>query len=710
MPEPEPLTFRPRARMLQLLGDQLIRSPRLAVFELVKNAYDADATKVEVVLEGLGSAEPIIRVKDNGDGMSLEIIRDIWFVPGHEHRRDQKSENRRTTLGRLPMGDKGVGRFAVHRLGNIVELTTRAKGQKEVFVRLDWPAILKNKFLQDAQVEIIEREPEVFSGNQTGTKIVVSDLRDTNWSRGDLRRLYRDITSICSPFEGPDEFEIDFQAPGRESELKGIPDATTIMDRAIWKFSFQFDGEKFDWDYRFQPPPHLSKKVAGREKRASTGEPLLLPKQLLDEDAKSKDTLIADMDSIDGIGPIRGDFYVYDRDKKVLGGLTEQQLLTRFLNENGGVRVYRDGVRVYNYGEEDDDWLGLDLARVQTPSVRISRNIVLGSIQLHMQESGQLTEKTNREGFVENDAYKRLKAMVVGALRVLETERKIDKDAIRKATRDPKQIEADKITDPIANLRRLAKRHKVDDVLEPSIAKLEKNYGELRETMLQAGLSGLGLATVFHEVQHGVSILHRRVAAGASPAEILEDTTELVQLLNGISGLLRQNDKANVSARDMVSKARLASLIRFKKHRVALASPLLHEEQEDFHVQANTRLLVGALTNLLDNSFYWLRTRWPSRVPDGEETPRKIYIGRSDDFEQGPALVIADTGPGFQDDPDMLTEPFFTRRPEGMGLGLYYVNMVMQLTGGYLVFPERDDVDIPEEFDGSVIALVFPEK
>lgn len=696
--------------MLQLLGDQLIRSPRLAVFELVKNSYDADATKVGVSLEGLGTKEASITVDDNGEGMSLETIRDIWFVPGHEHRKDQKSENRRTRLGRLPMGDKGVGRFAVHRLGNIVELTTRSKGKKEVFVRLDWPAILQNTFLDDARVKIVEREPEIFSGSQTGTKIFISDLRDTKWSRGDLRRLYRDITSICSPFDAPDEFDIKFKVPGRDHEFDDIPDAGAMKERAIWKFTFEFDGKKFDWNYLFRPPPHLSKKVAGREKLSSQNERLLLPKKLLDEEAKTKDTVVADENTISGIGPLKGEFFVYDRDKKVLGAVTEQQLLSRFLNENGGVRVYRDGVRVYNYGEEDDDWLGLDLARVQTPSVRISRNIILGSVQLQMQASSELTEKTNREGFVENDAYTRLKAMVVGALRVLETERKIDKDAIRKATRDPKQIEVDKITDPIANLRRLAKRHGVGETLEPSIAKLEKNYSELRETMLQAGLSGLGLATVFHEIQHGVNILYRRVAAGAEMHEILEDTKELVQLLNGISGLLRQNDRAIISARDVVSKSRLASMIRFKKHRVTLVSPLLHEEQEDFELRANSRLVIGALTNLLDNSFYWLRTRWPTRAADGEETPRKIYIGRSDDYEQGPALIVADTGPGFQDDPDTLTEPFFTRRPEGMGLGLYYVNMVMQLSGGYLVFPEPGDVDIPEEFDGSVIAMVFPQK
>jgi len=282
--------------MLQLLGDQLIRSPRLAVFELVKNAYDADSTEVEVSLEGLGTENPTITVTDNGEGMSLEIIRDIWLVPGHEHRKDQKNENRRTRLGRLPMGDKGVGRFAVHRLGNIVELTSRSKGEKEVFVRLDWPAILQNKFLEDAMVAIDEREPEVFLGDQTGTKIFISDLRDTKWSRGDLRRLYRDITSICSPFDAPDEFDIKFKVPSRDHEFDDIPDAEAMKDRAIWKFNFGFDGKEFNWNYLFQPPPHLSKKVAGREKSSSQNERLLLPKKLLDEEAKTKDTVVADED------------------------------------------------------------------------------------------------------------------------------------------------------------------------------------------------------------------------------------------------------------------------------------------------------------------------------------------------------------------------------------------------------------------------------
>lgn len=120
------LPFRPRARLLQLLGDQLIGSPRLAVFELVKNAYDADAENVTVTLIHIDDASKIaITVEDDGDGMTLATIRDIWLVPAHDHRGLQRAALKRTRLNRLPLGEKGVGRFAVHKLGDRIELITR---------------------------------------------------------------------------------------------------------------------------------------------------------------------------------------------------------------------------------------------------------------------------------------------------------------------------------------------------------------------------------------------------------------------------------------------------------------------------------------------------------------------------------------------------------------------------------------------------------
>ena len=89
---------------------------------------------------------------------------------------------------------------------------------------------------------------------------------------------------------------------------------------------------------------------------------------------------------------------------------------------------------------------------------------------------------------------------------------------------------------------------------------------------------------------------------------------------------------------------------------------------------------------------------------------REIHIDLDLDFDDGPAIIIADTGPGFIDDSDDLIRPFFSRRPEGMGVGLYYVNLVMDLCGGALVFPDASEAGVPARFDGAVVTLVFPEE
>lgn len=88
--------FRPRARVLQLLGDELIGSARLAVFELVKNAYDVDASEAIVELEPVSSQEPLIVVTDDGEGMTLDVLRSVWLVPGDDHRQRQRLSDQRT--------------------------------------------------------------------------------------------------------------------------------------------------------------------------------------------------------------------------------------------------------------------------------------------------------------------------------------------------------------------------------------------------------------------------------------------------------------------------------------------------------------------------------------------------------------------------------------------------------------------------------------
>ena len=692
--------------MLQLLGDELIGSARLAVFELVKNAYDADANGAIVRLDLASTQEPLITIDDDGEGMTLDVLRSVWLVPGDDHRQKQRLSGRRTAKHqRLPLGEKGLGRFAVHKLGNHITLVTRAQNADECVVEIDWNELIDKPYLDEAPVTIRVRRPEVFTDERTGTRIEVRQLRMTDWSRGEVRRLNNQITSICSPFEEPGDFEAKLLVPGRENWIDDLPDISEILDRAIWKFSFRVWHGGFDWTYQFREVPGF--KLDGRIVEKS-GDRLKLPSRSGDDRMEKK--VVADAAVFEGIGPVTGEFYVYDRDREVRRRMPNIQLLESYLDETGGVRVYRDGIRVYNYGELGDDWLGLDLRRVNVPTRRISRNIILGAIHLSLQESTGLVEKTNREGFVEKEPCLQLRRIVLGALAALEAERQFDKERIRQLTENPDDPVGAKIEKPIQALRRELERQGVQEKFENYVVKIEQNYQSMQETLLTAGMSGLNLAVVFHEVERGVRALHQVISEGADLESATLQARDLMRLLDGFATLLRRDSKQQHSGRKLLDAARRFNMLRFRHHRIQLVCPSLESTDEIFHSRFAFGLVAGALNNLVDNALYWLRVKWPDLPEPNNSNERKLYIGISDDFKAGPAIIVADNGTGFQgDDPENLVRPFFTRKPEGMGLGLYYANLAMELNGGQLAFPLPREVEIPEEFDGAIVALIFKE-
>ena len=699
--------FRPTARLLQLLGDELIATPRLAVFELIKNAYDADATNATVRLEVGREADSTITVADDGEGMTLEVLESVWLVPGNNHRQRQRMALRRTPRHRrLPIGEKGLGRFAAHKLGNRVNLVTRAAGNDECVVNVDWKELTAHQYLEEALVTIVTRPPETFTDEATGTVITIGDLRN-KWHRGEIRRLHNQITSICSPFAAEGDFRAVMEVPGNEQWTSDLPDVKEILNRAFWHFSFTLQDGEFAWEYHFNGIPGI--KLESRSK-CMVADKLKLPKQR--NDAGGNNKAIAEALDTEGIGPISGIFYSYDRDNNIRRYLPNQQAITSYLDEFGGVRVYRDDVRIYNYGEQGDDWLGLDLRRVNSPTRRISRNIILGAVHLSLGTSTELIEKTNREGFVDNDAYKNLQRVVLGAIEAFESERQSDKIRIRQITNSQtSSVGSEGMEGLLATLRReLAKAHVVNPAIESCLQRIANHYNEMQEAMLQPGMSGLNLAVLFHEVERGVRALYQAIRTRLDTVMIENQARSLTETLDGFSLLLRRNSQELHTATKLATTALQINKIRLEYHNIRAVCPLLDQHADGFRAKFAFNLVLGALTNLIDNAIYWLRVRWPDERTTDKLPERMLYVGVSHDLASSPAIVVADNGPGFQGDtPDLISRPFFTRKPEGMGLGLYYASVAMELQGGQLVFPTQGEVKVPAEFDGAVVALLFKE-
>lgn len=679
----------------------------MALFELVKNAYDADADEVTIKFEKLGTADATISIRDNGQGMSLDTIEHVWLVPGHDHREQERESNVRSPkYGRLPLGEKGVGRFAVHKLGDSINLVTRAEGHAECVAKFDWDQLLDETYLADAQITVRERAPKVFA-SATGTLIEVGRLRAADWTRGEIRDLYRQVTSIASPFgDRVGNFEVKLEVPDHPEWLATLPGVQQLLEMAPYRFEFDFDGDTLHYRYEFVGVPglRLEKRIVERDEPHFQIPPAQEPDELdpIDQPRpKRRSRITADKSTLEGIGKVSGRFHIFDRDKKVLPLYGDTRFLERFLNQNGGVRVYRDGVRVYNYGEPSDDWLGLDLRRVNEPTKRLSRNITIGVVDLELAESQGLHEKTNREGFVENEVYGRLQRVVLGALWVLQVERNIDKERIRELTGGASDT-LQGVEGPLAELRRLARENRIGDILEPTIRKIEDDYQTLRENFARSGVSHAGLAIIFHEVERGVRVLTGSINDPGMTIESIRDQAGQLQgILETSSQLLRNTTSRPGSLRDIVRTARDLSLLRFRLHGIKLECPALEEDGPDATATFASGLVLGALTNLIDNAVHWVKVRHP------EPADRRIYVNVVPDYEGGPAIVVADNGSGFLDDPATMVSPFFTRRPGGSGLGLYFANLVMDLNEGRLVFPTMDQAEVPDGYDGAVAALVF---
>jgi len=192
----------------RLIGHELITDRITALFELVKNCYDANSTRVDIIFENVSFINPNskITIKDNGYGMKFEDIRDKWMVIGTSSKR--KEPYSPEPFKRRCVGEKGIGRFAVDKLGYKVNIITKTRGAShKLNVEIDW-----NKYETSFQRPEEQNEHVLFftdienkcqyeaaNKDEQGTTLSISGIRE-GWTVKDIDRLYKELTKLVSPF------------------------------------------------------------------------------------------------------------------------------------------------------------------------------------------------------------------------------------------------------------------------------------------------------------------------------------------------------------------------------------------------------------------------------------------------------------------------------------------------------------------------------
>ncbi|CAE6914872.1 DNA gyrase B- [Vibrio sp. B1ASS3] len=713
MEEQKPIVepFRANAHLLKLLGDELIGDDRLAVFELVKNAYDANALSVDVSLNLKGDKSNIIIWDHHGFGMTKNDILNKWMEIGTSSKRN-KNKIRTPRLNRLPLGEKGVGRLAVHKLGNQLTINTRAEGSPEYKIAIDWPSLIDEaEYIEDTRVVITPLESPEYFAKETGTRIEIGALNNTHWTRGDLRRLKRLLTSLISPFKTVSDFDVILSVPGREKEIEDLLDAKDILEKALWTYDFIIDENgRFSSTYTFNPPQTFRELADSKLEQEDSRLELLEPtkeEELAREEAV-RETLLLNPEDLEGIGPISGTFYIFMKTGAVLSAVGSPQLIKEYLKEQSGVRVYRDGIRVFNYGEGKDDWLGLNAGRINMPGQKIDTGMVIGGVDLNLEVSEGLKEKTNREGFDENDTYKRFRWIIASVIEDFHLKHRQDRERLDAYVKgDIKDLSpaTTRFEESIKDIKQSIKKHGLEEEMANKVTQIETDYHQMREVTLSSGIAGINLAVIFHEVERGVEDLNASIRQSDDYSTLLKRAEHLSELLEGFAPLLRRNEQKTFNIKALTQKVTKLNQHRFKHHNVTISCPINTDESEAFEVTAPFGLLQATLTNLIDNSIHWTSLK---AEKEGDEYTAAIRIDSLPNwFKEGPALVVMDNGPGFSLTPEEAIQPFKTTRPGGMGVGLYYSDKVMETIGGRLQICLPDDLDLPEAYQGAVVVMIF---
>lgn len=681
--------LRPRARIMRTLGDELISSEMVAVIELVKNAYDADATRVLVRLqEPLERDEGGIDVVDDGHGMTLDTVLGAYLEPATSFRRDNvRSEE----LGRAVTGEKGIGRFAVSRLANELELVSRRPGAAtETRVLFDWRRFDDPKaYLDQVDLAWERAEPRdvapggliesLWAGDadappaarlERGTILQMRGLR-AHWGRTELEELRTGLARLVSPFhyeEGidrADRFSIWMEAPEAFADLSGQiePPESLQSPHYVLKGRVEADGS-YD----------LTIGLPGQE------EPVRRQSKARFEDRDPQS------------GPFDVELRVWDRDRIAMEELGNQvgrstTEVRRDLDRAAGVSVYRDGFRVLPYGEPGNDWLNLDARRVQNPTMRLSNNQIVGFVLASGEANPRLRDQTNREGLIHNQAYDDLKLELKAIIGELEDLRYQARR--KKPDRAPRTGQGSLFSGfDLAPIREyVAEKYPQDRDLATLVGAtqqtIEKDVERAQEIIVRyRRLATLGqlIDKVLHDGRAPLAKMGNQAALGLRDIS-RRDGGDCEELVDGLGSNLttirtqhdvlatvfrriepfggrRRGRPAEVTIEEIIADA--FGVLESDIERIG-AEVILPTTKTK--VTVDRAELQEVLVNLIDNSTYWL-----AEVPDADRRIR-VSVDRASSGEVD--IIFSDSGPGIPEDAqEHIFDPYYSRKPDGVGLGL----------------------------------------
>ncbi|MDF0716944.1 sensor histidine kinase [Muricauda sp. 334s03] len=697
------LKWRFDVNTFRLLGRELITDRITAVYELVKNCYDANAKKVTVHFNNVGAdSEGLaqIIIEDDGHGMSFEDIRDKWMVVG--------TASKRTNLFSPPpfnrryVGEKGIGRFAVDKLGGKVRIITKQAGTNErLIVVIDWDEY--ERLSNQPQLELFTDVPNDYHWEpapieEQGTKLEISSIPDNEiWTDLDIRRLERELEKIVSPFfplKPP--FNIWIKSNEyKEFERKHIEPET--VKYSSHEFSIGFDQKR---NYQ---------------------ETLVFDKE--------KKEIITKRVPMKSFGPVKLHLYYFNEQAK-------KKYNAVYKNDDyrvDGVKIYRDGLITTPFAEFEDnvdkkrDILGIDKRRWSGAWDKIGTREIIGILEITNDDNPKIRDATNRQDFVDCREYRELKEFIIDQLNTLGELKKHERDIVKEETDSAlvkANMEIKEFESALADIKRenptlspalqplLKQAKQIDRSLKKGIQQQKKERQEhIRKENIYLSLMSLQdyAIHISHAVRTALGKVKRRAEffkdnfPNPKYQELFSDYafeiyTEM-ENLNRIIDFMLSYAGSNIAMEDFNVRNLLLDLFnRSYKPEFEAENINAHVEVKDnFILHANKKFFEDIIENLISNSVKALRNEQNKIIKCTGFIENDHFI-----------LYFSDNGEGIvPGNEEKIFEMYHTTTADlgGAGVGLYIVKTRVESLKG-------DIKVVSSEFapKGATFKISFPFK
>ena len=646
-----------------------------------------------------------ITVHDSGSGMSLSILNEAFLTIGTSYRRIERDNHKQGSTPRVVLGDKGVGRLSMMRLGSQMLVKTTQRGERNWHeLQIDWEDFSHDSavLLTDVPVAPSEGAPKTDS-DLSGTQLHIWGLSHS-WTRNQVEALARtDFARFMDPF-----------ASRHATTIRVIFNASSVsiprFDRLL------FDNAHATLQATFTPDglgadigtPTLTGSInyiTANQQTEFAIDPLSLASI-----AKTTTSVIREL------GPFQLDLYWWNRRLlRKIEGIGNVKLVRGLLDRwSGGVAIYRDGFRVNPYGGTDDDWLDLDKDAFRASGYKLNRGQIIAKLTIARDRNLQLVDQTNREGLQHNAHFVALRAIVkhilesrlrdfldetdkksrlagIESVEQLQTRAKRSGQRVRTSVRQlrgivPEEVKKIGILEDVDALL-----SDIDQAFRNARLRVD-GYREDRERLFALAGTGLLVEIVAHELHRATAHALTMVTSAAEDPN-LAPARKVLTILGAQLKTLRTRlsvlDELSVSGRQVRTSFDFVAWVRdivanhqaqFERHHIKVEVSTVPGNDAELRVRMVRGMVVHIIENLVSNSVYWLTIQ-------RRENPRfepRIFV--TVDVEEK-TLTFVDNGPGIAlSSAEEVFRPLVTTKPpgEGSGLGLYIAREVAKYHGATL--------------------------